>query len=132
MRNDESKACRLSFIIPHPSFIIPIKPEALRMKLSRLLLVSFALALPMSLAGCSSDMNANNVNSNANAAASPSPAAQTLSEVERPQKIKDQMQQRGEQDSASPALKIVEPKEGATVNGSDVKLKLELAGDLKG
>jgi len=100
------------------------------MKLSRLLLISFALALPLSLAGCSSDMNANNAN--ANASASPNPAAQSLSEVERPQKIKDMMQQRGEQDSASPALKITEPKEGATVNGSDVKLKLELSGDLKG
>ncbi len=102
------------------------------MKLSRLLLISFALALPLSLAGCSSDMNANNSNANANAAASPSPATQTLSEAERPQKIKDMMQQRGEQDSASPTLKIVEPKEGATVTGSDVKLKLELSGDLKG
>ena len=102
------------------------------MKLSRLLLISFALALPFALAGCSSDMNANNANTNANASASPSPAAQSLSEVERPQKIKDMTQQRGEQDSASPALKITEPKEGATVNGPDVKLKLELSGDLKG
>jgi hypothetical protein len=102
------------------------------MKLSRLLFVSCALAISAGLAGCSSDMNANNANANANAAASPTPAVQTLSEVERPQKVKDQMQQRGEQDSAAPTLKIVEPKEGATVTGTTVKLKLDLSGDLKG
>ena len=103
------------------------------MKLSRLLLIAFALALPVSLAGCSSDMNANReANANATPAASPSPAAQALTVAERPQKIKDQMRERGEQDAASPALKIVEPKEGATLSGSTVKLKLELSGDLKG
>jgi hypothetical protein len=103
------------------------------MKLSRFLLVSCALALPFSLAGCSSDMNANNANNtNANAAASPTPAVQSLSEVERPQTVKDKMRERGEQDSASPTLKIVEPKDGATLTGSTVKLKLDLSGDLKG
>ncbi|MFL6253477.1 MAG: hypothetical protein ACJ74T_00505 [Pyrinomonadaceae bacterium] len=105
------------------------------MKLSRLLLVSCALALPVSgLAGCSSDMNANTSNANANAtpAASPTPAAQVLSVVERPGKIKDMSAQRGEQDAAAPALTIVEPKEGAAVTGSTVKLNLKLAGDLKG
>ncbi|HEX8149424.1 MAG TPA: hypothetical protein VF591_19730 [Pyrinomonadaceae bacterium] len=104
------------------------------MKLSRLLLVSCALALPAGLAGCSSDMNANTANANANAApaGSPTPAAQALSVAERPQKIKDQSAQRGEQDAAAPALRVVEPKEGATVQGATVRLKLELAGDLKG
>lgn len=107
------------------------------MKLSRLVLVTCALALPAAgLAGCSSDMNANtggaNANANAGAAASPTPAAQALSVVERPQKIKDQTAQRGQQDAASPALTIAEPKEGSTVNGSTVKVTLKLAGDLKG
>lgn len=105
------------------------------MKLSRFLLAACALVAGLSFAGCSSDMNANNANAanlNANAAASPSPATQTLSQVERPQKVKDQMAQRGEQDSAAPALKIVEPKDGATVTGATVKLKLTLSGDLKG
>jgi hypothetical protein len=104
------------------------------MKLSRLVPVWCALALAASaLAGCSSDMNANTeANANAAATASPTPAAQVLSVVERPQKIKDQMTERGEQDTASPALKIVEPKEGSTINGSTVKLNLQLAGDLKG
>jgi hypothetical protein len=103
------------------------------MKLSRLALALCALAAAAALAGCSSDMNANTgANANANAAASPSPAAQALTTADRPQKIKDQMAQRGEQDSAAPVLKIVEPKEGATVSGSTVKLDLALSGDLKG
>jgi hypothetical protein len=42
------------------------------------------------------------------------------------------MEQRGEQDVAAPTLKIVEPKEAATVGSSTVKVKLELGGDLKG
>jgi hypothetical protein len=104
------------------------------MKLSRLLLVSCALALSaVGFAGCSSDMNANTANANATpAAASPTPAAQTLSAVGRPQRIAEQSAQRGEQDAAAPALKFVEPKEGATIQGSTVKVRLELAGDLKG
>jgi hypothetical protein len=105
------------------------------MKLVRLVLLSCApsLLLLLALAGCSSDMNVNTgANANDAAAASPTPAVQTLTQVERPQKVKDQMAQRGEQDTAAPALKIVEPKEGATVNGSTVKLNLSLAGDLKG
>jgi hypothetical protein len=104
------------------------------MKLSRLLLLSCAPLLAVALAACSSDMNANtgNANANANAAASPTPAVQSLTTAERPQKIKDLMAQRGEQDAAAPALKIAEPKEGATVAGSTVRLRLELSGDLKG
>jgi hypothetical protein len=97
------------------------------------MLLACALASASALAGCSSDMNANTgENANANAAASPSPAAQALTEVERPQKVKDMMAARGEEDNAKPTLKIVEPKEGATVSGSTVRLKLDLGGDLKG
>jgi hypothetical protein len=105
------------------------------MKLSRLLTISCVLVLAASslgLAGCASDTNTNTANANANAGASPTPAAQALSVAERPQSIKDKMAQRGEQDSAAPTLTIAEPKEGATVQGSTVKLSLKLAGDLKG
>ncbi len=59
-------------------------------------------------------------------------SAQHLSEVRRPQKISAMMAQRGEQDQAAPTLKFVEPIDGATVNNSTVKVKLALAGDLKG
>jgi hypothetical protein len=74
--------------------------------------------------------NHNTTNSNANAAAPGGP--QNLTEVERPQKVKDMMAARGEQDTASPTLKIVSPAEGSTVASSTVAVKLELSGDLKG
>lgn len=105
------------------------------MKLARLMLLACALVFAAALAGCSSDMNANteaNANAAASPAASPTPAAQTLTEVERPQKVKDMQAARGEQENAKPTLKIVEPKDGATVSGSTVRLKLDLGGDLKG
>src|SRR5438270_1196423 len=103
------------------------------MKLSRLMPLACALICAAALAGCSSDMN-KNAGENANASASPaaSPAAQTLTEVERPPKVKEMQAARGEQENAKPSLKIVEPKEGATVSGSTVKLKLDLGGELKG
>jgi hypothetical protein len=77
---------------------------------------------------------ANTTATNAATGATPAatPATQTLTETERPQKVKDMTAQRGEQDAASPTLKIVQPAEGATVNGSTVKVKLDLGGDLKG
>ncbi|MGI8788750.1 MAG: hypothetical protein ACR2HG_13425 [Pyrinomonadaceae bacterium] len=82
---------------------------------------------------CETKTNQNaNANINANNANNSKPAAQSLSEVPRPQKISDMMKQRGEQDEAKPTLKFVEPKDGATVNSSTVKVKLELGGDLKG
>jgi hypothetical protein len=57
---------------------------------------------------------------------------QVLTVVERPQKIKDLMAARGEQDEAAPTLKIVEPKAESTIASSTVKVKIELSGDLKG
>lgn len=66
-----------------------------------------------------------------NTKASP-PEARNLSEVPRPQKIVDMTAQRGEQDEAKPILKVVEPNEGATINSSTVRVKLDLSGDLKG
>src|SRR5437588_84406 len=104
------------------------------MKLSRLMPLACALIFAAALAGCSSDMNKNAGENAATPAASPSasPAAQTLTEVERPPKVKEMQAARGEQEDAKPSLKIVEPKEGATVSGSTVKLELDLGGELKG
>lgn len=102
------------------------------MKLSRLTPALCALALA-ALAGCTPQTNTNNAaQTGASPAASPSPAAQTLAEADTPQRIKDQMAQRGEQDAAAPVLKINEPAEGAVVNGSTVRVRLALSGDLKG
>ena len=91
-----------------------------------LLLFSFVF-----VSACGPASDANNMklaNSNTNA----SPGQQTLSVVDRPQKVKDLMAGRGEQDSAAPTLKIVEPAANATVGSSTVKVKLEISGDLKG
>ncbi|MGH9943834.1 MAG: hypothetical protein ACRD9R_15930 [Pyrinomonadaceae bacterium] len=96
-------------------------------------------ALLLLLAGCATTDTNQNANTTATTsvtppagAASPSPAAQNLAVVERPQKIKDQMAGRGEQDEAEPSLRFVEPREGAAITGSTVNVKLALAGDLKG
>ncbi len=81
--------------------------------------------------------NANRANTvNVNAAnttnTNSAPTAQNLTEVPRPEKIEEQMKARGEQDKAAPTLAVVEPKSGATVGSSTVKVKLSLSGDLKG
>lgn len=104
------------------------------MKFTKLSIAIIAFA---ALTACSgpaandhSNMDHSNMNmSNSNSA---SPAAQNLSEVPRPKTVADMMAQRGEQDKASPTLKIVEPKADSTVASSTVKVKLELGGDLKG
>lgn len=90
-----------------------------------LLVVIFSLLLT----ACGSTPS--NINTS-NAPASPSPATQTLAVVDTPQRIKDLMADRGEQDQARPTLKIVEPAAGSTVTSSTVKVKLDLGGDLKG
>ena len=90
--------------------------------------LSFAIALA-ALTACGTTTNINQTNTaNTNAA----PPAQTLSEVQRPQKIDDEMKTRGEQDNAAPTISVVEPKNGAIVASSTVKVKLSLSGDLKG
>ncbi|MCA1613473.1 MAG: hypothetical protein LC800_04805 [Acidobacteria bacterium] len=98
-----------------------------------------ALALSCALAAllAASCAPADNSNSNATATTTvtppaPTPGPQTLAPVERPQKIKDQMTARGEQDGAAPSLRFAEPRDGATINGSTVNVRLALSGDLKG
>lgn len=83
------------------------------------------------LAACGGGPVNTNSNKPANANTA-TPEKQNLSVAERPQKIKDLMASRGEQDNASPDLKIVEPKADATIASSTVKIKLNLSGDLKG
>ena len=109
------------------------------MRLARRTLLPCAFSLLAALLSASCTPPTDNANSNTTATtnvaapgASPSPAVQTLTETDRPQKIKDQMTQRGEQDNAAPVLRVVEPREGATINGSVVNVKLALSGDLKG
>jgi len=60
------------------------------------------------------------------------PPSQELTVVPRPQSILDLIKQRGEQDEATPVVKIVAPAKDAVINGSTVAVKLELTGELKG
>lgn len=101
------------------------------MRYTILLVVITALAF---LTACQQPANTNtNLNrANANAENANTSATQNLTEGARPQKISDMMAGRGEQDKAAPTLAFVEPKDGATVNSSTVKVKLNLGGDLKG
>jgi hypothetical protein len=98
--------------------------------------VTFALIAALCVAGCTSADNANNNTTSttnvAPPAASPTQAAQSLTAAERPQKIKDMMAARGEQDEAKPVLRITEPREGATITGATVNVRITLSGDLKG
>lgn len=104
------------------------------MKSIKFFIALIGLALLTACPPPQTNVNTNSANTNAvngNANASPA-AAQSLKETERPQKIKDMMAGRGEQDEAKPVLKIVEPAANSTVGSSTVKVKLSLTGDLKG
>ncbi len=90
---------------------------------------NFVFVLAAFGASCVNNTGVNNTTANNTTA---SPAVQNLRIVERPQKIRDMMSARGEQDQAKPALKIVEPKPAATIASSTVKVKLNISGDLKG
>ena len=81
------------------------------------------------LAACSGDTD--NRSTTATTTVTP-PPVQVLTVVPRPQKITDLMKARGEQDQASPTVKIVSPAANSVINGSKVEVKLDLSGDLKG
>jgi len=89
--------------------------------------------LALFLAGCGSPDTSNNATAVTNVPApTASPSPQQLTVVERPKKIVDMMATRGEQDTAKPVLKVVSPRDGEIIVGSNVPLKLDLSGDLKG
>ena len=100
----------------------------------------FVFAAVIGLAGCvSTGPTANKVDpanerGARNAPATPPPAspAVTITEAPRPQKIVDMMSSRGEQDTAEPVIKIVEPPANAVIGSSTIKVKLDLSWDLKG
>src|SRR6476661_8734363 len=96
---------------------------------------NFVLVLAALGAACANNTAVNNGANTGNtntANANTTPAVQNLTVVERPQKIKDMMAARGEQDAAAPTLKIVEPAANSTVASSTVKVKLSISGELKG
>lgn len=75
--------------------------------------------------------NSDNAGTTATSTVTP-PPTQTLTLGSRPQTISNLMSERGQQDEAKPALKIVAPAKDAVINGSTVDVKLDLSGDLKG
>ncbi len=81
--------------------------------------------------GCGSSPTVNNKPAEVNTVGTPSAAKDTITIAERPQKIKDQMATRGQQDEARPVLRIVSPTANSTVISSTVKVKLFIGGDLK-
>ena len=100
--------------------------------------LSLLLAGAIFTAGCgnpaTNTANGNHTNhnvANANANAAPS-GPLSLIMVGAPQRIKDMMASRGEQDTAAPVLRIASPADGSTINSSTVPVRLELSGDLKG
>jgi hypothetical protein len=101
-----------------------------RQNFSLFFLLYLLTASLLSLAACA-DSSHGNANTTATTTVTP-PPTQVLSIVSRPQTILDLMKARGEQDQAKPVLKIISPAAHATITGSTVAVKLELAGDLKG
>jgi hypothetical protein len=101
-----------------------------RQNFSLFFLLFLLIASLLSLAACA-DSNQGNANTTATTTVAP-PPTQVLSIVPRPQAILDLMKARGEQDQAKPVLKIISPSRDATITGSTVAVKLDLAGDLKG
>lgn len=83
----------------------------------------------LALAGCTT--NPDNENTTATRI-TPPPPTQTLSVATRPSSITELMKQRGEQDEAQPELRIVSPAKDAVIDGANVEVKLQLAGDLRG
>jgi len=94
--------------------------------MKRSLILVFVIA---SLASCSS--NQDNANTTATTSVTP-PPIQALQIAATPQRIIDERNKRGEQDEAKPELHIISPAEGSVIDGSVVRVKLHLAGDLKG
>jgi hypothetical protein len=93
----------------------------------------FLLVCAIAAAGCGSPAANNAVPANHNSAnGNTATAPMNLTPTDTPQRIRDMMAARGEQDAASPVLKIVSPADGSTINSSTVPVRLELAGDLKG
>ena len=76
--------------------------------------------------------SANNQNTTTAVTTVTPPPRQPLQFTQRPQKIVDLMNQRGKQDEDKPVLKVVSPAANSTINGSTVRVRLDLSGELAG
>lgn len=84
-------------------------------------------------AACGGAADGNHANHGSNANANAAPAGPVdLTATDTPQRIKDMMAARGEQDAAQPEIEITVPPDGSTIESSTVRILLTLGGDLKG
>ena len=100
------------------------------MKITKLFIALTAAAVFAACTPPAANNTAGNTNTNANA--NTLPTTQNLTVVDTPQRIMDMMAQRGEQDQAQPTLQVLEPAANSTISSSTVKVRLAIAGDLKG
>jgi hypothetical protein len=94
-------------------------------------LASLSVLAGLSLFAAACQPVEQNANTTATSTVTP-PGEQKLTQVPRPPAIEQAMKDRGEQDQATPTLRVTSPANNATVNGAKVEVKLELSGDLKG
>jgi len=94
-------------------------------------LASLSVLAGLSLFAAACQPVEQNANTTATSSVTP-PGEQKLAPVPRPPAIEQAMKDRGEQDQATPTLRVTSPANNATINGSKVEVKLELSGDLKG
>lgn len=95
------------------------------------LLISILAIGLLSACGGGTDANHTNYANAGNTNASPAGPV-TLTTTETPQRIKDMMTARGEQDAAKPEVEINVPPDGVTIESSTVRVLLTIGGDLKG
>jgi hypothetical protein len=95
--------------------------------------LSITLFAGLLLSACGGATDANHANHANTANTNAAPAGPVnLTTVETPQRIKDVMAARGEQDAAQPDLEITVPEDGSTIETSTVLVALVLGGDRKG
>ena len=100
--------------------------------MKRLTLFSTLIAaIFLSACGGAADGNHTNHSNAGNTNAAPAGPVNLMT-AEMPQRIKDMMTARGEQDAAQPEIEINVPPDGATIESSTVRVLLTLGGDLKG
>jgi hypothetical protein len=95
------------------------------------LFITLLATILLSACGGATDGNHANHGNAGNTNAAPAGPI-TLTTVETPQRIKDMMATRGEQDAAQPDLAIDVPEDGSTIETSTVLVALTLGGDRKG
>lgn len=102
------------------------------MKFTKLFILLLAVTI---FIGCetkpATTANTNEANTNTNSNADAQYTAQPLNVVDRPIKIQALMTERGEQETNEPELLVETPKDGATINSSNVDIKVKVNGEVK-